>query len=149
MTPAIRDAVRRHRLEERVRILGRVDEEFLATLYRGADIFVMPNVPVPGDMEGFGVVMLEAGLSGLPILAADLEGIRDVVHPGENGELLPARDAGVWVSAILRARSQGGSRAAAAARARHFTLAHFGWDSIANRMLVGLRAAREAKSVRK
>jgi phosphatidylinositol alpha-1,6-mannosyltransferase len=149
MTPAIRDAVHRHGLEDRVRILGRVDEELLATLFRGADIFVMPNVPVPGDMEGFGVVMLEAGLSGLPILAADLEGIRDVVHPGENGELLPTRDAGAWVDAIMRARSQDGSRAAIAARARHFTLTHFSWDSIASRMLDGLRAARAAKSVRK
>jgi phosphatidylinositol alpha-1,6-mannosyltransferase len=149
MTPAIRDAVHRHGLEDRVRILGRVDEELLATLFRGADVFVMPNVPVPGDMEGFGVVMLEAGLSGLPILAADLEGIRDVVHPGENGELLPTRDAGAWVDAIVRARSQEGSRAEIAARARHFTLAHFGWDSIASRMLDGLRAARAAKNVRK
>jgi phosphatidylinositol alpha-1,6-mannosyltransferase len=147
MTPSIRDAVHRHHLEDRVRILGRVDEELLATLYRGADTFVMPNVPVPGDMEGFGVVMLEAGLNGLPVLAADLEGIRDVVHPGENGELLPAREAAAWVDTIVRARSQDGSRAAAAARARHFTLAHFGWDSIADRMLDGLRAAHVAKSV--
>jgi phosphatidylinositol alpha-1,6-mannosyltransferase len=126
-----------------------VDEELLATLYRGADTFVMPYIPVPGDMEGFGVVMLEAGLSGLPTLAADLEGIRDVVHPGENGELLPSRDAGAWVDAIVRMRSRNGSRAENAARARHFTLTHFGWDSIANRMVDGLRAARTAKSVRK
>ena len=71
MTPAVRDAVGRHGLAERVRILGRVGEELLATLYSGADLFVMPNIPVPGDMEGFGVVMLEAGLNGLPVLAAD------------------------------------------------------------------------------
>ncbi len=47
-------------------MLGRVSEEALGSLYRGADLFVMPNVPVPGDIEGFGVVMLEAGLCGLP-----------------------------------------------------------------------------------
>jgi phosphatidylinositol alpha-1,6-mannosyltransferase len=93
--------------------------------------------------------MLEAGLSGLPILAAELEGIRDVVHPGENGELLPARDADAWVAAILRARSTEGSRAEISPRARHFTLTHFGWDSIARRMLDGLRAARATKTVRK
>ncbi|MEM7674864.1 MAG: hypothetical protein AAF449_02550, partial [Myxococcota bacterium] len=38
--------------------LGLVAEEKLASLYSGGDLFVMPNIPVDGDMEGFGVVML-------------------------------------------------------------------------------------------
>jgi len=73
-------AIERNGLERRVRCLGRISEAELAELYRRGQMFVMPNIVVPGDMEGFGVVMLEAGACGLPTLAADLEGIRDVIR---------------------------------------------------------------------
>jgi phosphatidylinositol alpha-1,6-mannosyltransferase len=149
MTPAIREGVRRHGLGDRVRVLGRVTESMLTTLYRGADLFIMPNVPVPGDMEGFGVVMLEAGLSGLPVLAADLEGIRDVIRPGENGLLLPAADPDPWIAAISDVRQDSPGRSAASARARAYTLDHFGWDSIARQLVGELARARETKTVRK
>jgi phosphatidylinositol alpha-1,6-mannosyltransferase len=139
MTPRIRELVRLHGLEDRVRILGKVDEETLSTLYRGADLFLMPNIPVAGDMEGFGVVLLEAGLNGLPILAADLEGIRDVVQSGENGVLLPPRRPEPWAAAIVRARERMGSRDRVAARTRRFTVDHFAWDSIARQLVDGLR----------
>jgi phosphatidylinositol alpha-1,6-mannosyltransferase len=149
MTPTIRDAVRRHGLTDRVRVLGRVTESMLAALYRGADLFIMPNIPVAGDMEGFGVVMLEAGLSGLPILASDLEGIRDVVHPGQNGSLLPPSQPEPWIAAVADARESLAAREKAAARARSFTLDRFGWDSIAGRLARGLAEARASKSVSK
>ena len=76
-----------------MRVLGQVSEALLVTLFQGSDLFVMPNIPVAGDLEGFGVVMLEAGLCGLPIVAAELEGIRDVVREGENGVLVSPGDA--------------------------------------------------------
>jgi glycosyltransferase involved in cell wall biosynthesis len=100
-------------------------------------------------MEGFGVVMLEAGLSGLPILASDLEGIRDVVHPGQNGSLLPPSQPEPWIAAVADARESLAAREKAAARARSFTLDHFGWDSIARRLASGLAEARASKSVSK
>ena len=109
----------------------------------------MPNVAIPGDMEGFGVVMLEAGLSGLPVLAANIEGIRDVVEPGQNGELLPAHDAAAWVAAISRALECGDSRGEVAARTRRFTIEHFSWDAIARQLITGFRESPKTKNVRK
>ncbi|MGI9175158.1 MAG: glycosyltransferase family 4 protein, partial [Rhodothermales bacterium] len=44
----IRAAIAQHGLGDRVRLLGRVSDEALQTLYRGADLFVMPNIPVAG-----------------------------------------------------------------------------------------------------
>lgn len=140
-TPAIRAAVERHGLDGRVRLLGKVPEETLRTLYRGADLFVMPNVPVPGDIEGFGVVMLEAGLCGLPVLAADLEGIRDVVRDGENGRLLPSGDADAFAGAVLRYREDRAALSAAAGRASRFTAEHFSWEAVAERYVEIFRAA--------
>lgn len=129
-TAEIRATVARLGLEDRVWVLGRVDEAELATLYRGADVFVMPNVLVAGDMEGFGIVMLEAGLCGLPTLGADLEGIRDVIRPGENGVLLPTGDAAAWLDAIRRFRDDREALADAGARARDYTLRNFSWQAV-------------------
>jgi phosphatidylinositol alpha-1,6-mannosyltransferase len=139
MSPAIGAAVERRGLGERVQMLGTVSEEVLLRLYRGADLFVMPNVPVPGDMEGLGVVMLEAGASGLPIVAADLEGIRDVVREGENGHLLPSGDADAFVGTIVRYGRRRTELAAASRAAAHFTARTFGWGAIAQRYVEALR----------
>jgi phosphatidylinositol alpha-1,6-mannosyltransferase len=132
-TPQIRAAIERRGLDGQVRLLGQVSEEVLRTLYRGGDLFVMPNIHVPGDIEGFGVVMLEAGLCGMPVLAAELEGISDVVSEGENGELVPSQDAEAFAAAILRRRSNRPALAASSASAARYTAAHYSWAAISDR----------------
>jgi phosphatidylinositol alpha-1,6-mannosyltransferase len=142
MSPRIRESVERLGLQERVRVLGRVSEEMLLTLFRGSDLFVMPNVPVPGDIEGFGVVMLEAGLCGLPIVAADLEGIRDVVREGENGVLLPAGSPEPFAAAIEGFRSDRAALRQASEAALRSTLDRFAWDVVVEQYVEALGAAR-------
>lgn len=132
---AIEAAAARHGMAERVRLLGRVSEEALAALYRGADLFVMPNIPVPGDMEGFGVVMLEAGLGGLPVVAARLEGIRDVITEGVNGHLVESGDAEAFTAAITRYHGAPDYLAVAARRARNHVANTYGWDAVAQRYI--------------
>ncbi len=58
-----------------------------------ASVFVMPNVPVPGDMEGFGIACIEAAVRGVPVAAARIEGIVDAVIEGKTGRLFSAGDA--------------------------------------------------------
>jgi glycosyltransferase involved in cell wall biosynthesis len=57
-------------------------------------------VPVPGDSEGFGIVHLEARAAGLPVVAADIEGIAESFVLEEDGLLAPAGDAPAFVAAI-------------------------------------------------
>jgi len=71
---------------------GKIEDEYLSLCYAAADVFVMPNIPVPGDMEGFGVVMIEANLHGIPAIATRLEGITDVIDDGVNGFLINPSD---------------------------------------------------------
>jgi phosphatidylinositol alpha-1,6-mannosyltransferase len=85
-----------------VHLLGRIDDDLRETVLRGADVFVQPNVAVPGDMEGFGLVTIEAALRGTPVVAADLEGLKDAVVHGETGLLLPSGDAALWASEVTR-----------------------------------------------
>ncbi len=127
---AIEEAITRQGLEARVRLLGKVSEELLIKLYRGADLFIMPNRPVEGDMEGFGVVMLEAGVSGLPTVAADLEGIGDVIREGENGHLVTSGDAAGFMEAILRYYRDSAALSALSARSASYTASHFAWPGV-------------------
>lgn len=73
--------------------IGAKTHEELRTIYASADIFVMPSVTAKdGDKEGFGLVMLEAFASGLPIVASRSGGIVDLVKDGENGYLVEEKD---------------------------------------------------------
>ncbi|HET6528704.1 MAG TPA: glycosyltransferase family 4 protein [Balneolaceae bacterium] len=86
--------------KNRIFLLGRQPDEVLKQTYAAADLFVMPNIPVEGDMEGFGIVLLEANMAKTPAVAADLEGIKDVITPDENGYRVPALDAGKFAEKV-------------------------------------------------
>jgi phosphatidylinositol alpha-1,6-mannosyltransferase len=137
---AIQQAIDAHGLAGRVRLLGMADDDLLSLVYRGGDVFVMPNVVVPGDMEGFGVVMLEAGLSGLPIVASRLEGIQDVVVEGQNGHYVESRDAAGFVRVISRLAVHAAERVALSQRTAEFTRTRFGWSGVSGRYVHVLKA---------
>jgi glycosyltransferase involved in cell wall biosynthesis len=63
----------------------------LPAYYRLADLFVLPSTD---SSEAFGIVLIEAMACGVPVLAADLPGVRSVVESGRNGFLFGAREAG-------------------------------------------------------
>ena len=96
----IQAAIENNSLQDRVRLLGRMGDAELTQLYQCADVFVMPNIPIPGDMEGFGIVMLEAAMNGLPAVAARLEGIREVITPGKNGYFVETGGVAGYVSRL-------------------------------------------------
>jgi glycosyltransferase involved in cell wall biosynthesis len=122
----IRDTVKRMGLLDRVRLLGTVSDEERDCLFQLASLFVMPNTTVEGDQEGFGIVALEAGCHGLPVVATDIEGIRDAVIEGQTGRLVPAGDAQAFVDAILKPNID-------RSRLRRIIAAKFGWPQIAAR----------------
>ena len=73
--------------------LGAKTHEELKKIYASADLFVMPSITAKdGDKEGFGLVILEAFASGLPIVASRSGGITDIVKDGVNGFLVEEKD---------------------------------------------------------
>lgn len=89
----IQAEVRRLGLEDHVRLLGWIDRQDLINLYHACDIFVLPAIQVPGDMEGFGIVLIEASAAGKPVVSTKLGGITDAVVDGKSGILV---EAGRW-----------------------------------------------------
>jgi glycosyltransferase involved in cell wall biosynthesis len=74
-------------LEKNVFFMGRVDDEMLPVCYTMADLFVLPSI---NQGEAFGMVLLEAMASGVPVLATDLAGVRSVAKYG--GQVVPVND---------------------------------------------------------
>jgi phosphatidylinositol alpha-1,6-mannosyltransferase len=113
--PVLASAVRAG-VADRVHLMGRVDDADREIFMRGADVFVQPNIRVSGDMEGFGLVTVEAAMRGAPVVAAALEGILDAVVDGVTGVLLPPEDTESWVASLLPIVSNRELRAELSAR---------------------------------
>jgi len=75
-----------YRLEANVIFTGPVSDQQLAQLYRSASVFVLPS-----QMEGFGIVLLEAMASGTLCIAYSLPSIQCVIHNGTNGVLVKGK----------------------------------------------------------
>lgn len=125
--PVITATIDRARMQNYVRVLGKVSDSTLATCYSGADIWVAPNIAVTGDAEGFGFASLEAASYGLPVLAANIEGIPSAIHHEKNGLLVQPQDADAWITALLRWAHDAHARQAFGAAAARYTAAQFQW----------------------
>ncbi|MBI3120487.1 MAG: glycosyltransferase family 4 protein [Candidatus Kerfeldbacteria bacterium] len=126
-------AIHRHRLSSRVLLLGPVSDECLRILFANCDVFVMPNIPVEQDVEGFGIVAGEAALSGMPVVASDLEGIPEAIRHQQNGLLMPPRDASAWIATLSELIGRPDVRMELGARAREYTKEHYSWETVVSR----------------
>ncbi|HTT25694.1 MAG TPA: glycosyltransferase family 4 protein [Thermoplasmata archaeon] len=76
---------RRLGVEDRVRFCPQVSDEELPSYLRAADLFVFPS---QNRLEGFGLVIAEAMAAGLPVVVADMPGVREVIAEGVEGLLV-------------------------------------------------------------
>ena len=74
--------------------------------FKLSGIFIMPNIKVENDMEGFGLVALEACLNNCIVLAADIDGITDAIKNEQNGYLIPSAQEKAWVDKITKLDGQ-------------------------------------------
>jgi glycosyltransferase involved in cell wall biosynthesis len=132
---AIEAVIRAHGLQDRVILLGRVTESEKSLLLSTADIFVQPNITVAGDMEGFGLVVLEAAAYGMTVIASDLEGLRDAITNGKNGYLIAERDADGYLAIIRALISNPEQRKTFGRQARNFVATRNTWSKIVKEYL--------------
>lgn len=120
-------------LAQRILLFTDMPQSDLVTCLGAADLVVMPNIAVPGTIEGFGLTALEAGAMGRTILAADLEGLRDAIADGKNGVLLPSGDAAAWQYAVRHWLGSSAARDEFGQRAAEYVHRHCSWRHIAQR----------------
>jgi glycosyltransferase involved in cell wall biosynthesis len=125
-----------------VQFLGHRDD--VDALYRGMDLFVLPS-----HREGFPRAAMEAAASGLPVVATDIRGCRQVVSNGVTGRLVPVRAPDALAAALDELGRDGGVRMRMGRAARARAQAEFDERAVVSKVLCayGEVAARKQISV--
>jgi len=119
-----------------VRFTGPVPEADLPGYYAAADIFAMPCRTRRGglDVEGLGIVYLEASAAGLPVIGGDSGGAPDAIEPGESGYVVPGRDLGALVSRLTALLADPAAAAAMGEKGQAWIHREWRWDLVAARL---------------
>jgi D-inositol-3-phosphate glycosyltransferase len=140
-----RDQAARTGVGERVHFLGGVPHSELPDVLRAADMFVLTTEPP----ESFGIVLIEAMATGLPVIATDYPGVRAVVDEGETGFVVSAGDPEAVAGAmreLLGRGAEGRRRMGDAGRQK--AVREWGWEPLLDRMDVAYSEAIEARRAR-
>lgn len=137
---ALKALARRLGVEHAVRFAGAVPDAELPLWYSLGDVFVMPSRSDPPDVEGFGIVFLEAAATERPVVAARAGGVPDAVAHGVSGVLVPPGDAVALAAELSALLSDPARRAELGRRGRERVLSEFTWDRVVDRTLAALDA---------
>lgn len=121
---AMRHLIELKNLASKVVILPDALDTLRNLVYDAADVFVMPNIRVHGQQEGFGLVLLEAGMHNLPVVASAIEGIPAAVRDGITGLLVEAESPDGFAKAIGAVQKWD----AGTNKIRRAVTAVYGWD---------------------
>ncbi len=110
-------------VRDRVEFAGRIKHSRLPSVLSATDVFVQPSI---GE-EAFGISVVEAMACGLPVLASNNGGMREIVMPGETGQLLPPGDVSAWQRALAALLSDPVLRHTMGSAARQRAIDRFTW----------------------
>lgn len=88
-------------IEGNIKVPGHVEDDELLAIYHACDLFIFPVQDIPWDVEGFGIVALEAALAGKPSLGTRTGGIPDAILDGATGRLVDPGDHEAFARAAL------------------------------------------------
>jgi phosphatidylinositol alpha-1,6-mannosyltransferase len=146
---ALRALAARAGIAGRVHFAGAVDDRAKLALLAECEALVMPNRRLPDDIEGFGIVFLEAAALGKPVVGGDNGGVRDAVDHGETGFLVETGGDAAPVAEALDRLLSSPSLAAAMGRAgRERVMARFRWETTSAPLLAHVREQRRAREER-
>jgi len=114
----------------RVHFAGRVEHAQLPLALSQAELFVQPSI---GE-EAFGISVIEAMACGLPVLAARIGGLPEVITDNETGWLVAPGDAAAWTSALSEALADPGRLSRTGRAALRQAEAEFTWSASAAKL---------------
>lgn len=88
----LRNLAEKYKIAAKVKFFTNISDEELAYYYRLADLFVLPNRVSAEDVEGFGIVFLQAASCSLPIIAGASGGVLEILTDQKNALLVDSED---------------------------------------------------------
>ena len=113
-------------LQSRIVCLNPANDADMAASFADAHLFLLPSL-----FEGTPLTLIQAMMSGLPIVTTSTCGMKDVIAHGESGLLVPIRSPDAIVEAVERLLSDRPLRERLGRAARERALAHYTWDKVA------------------
>ncbi|MCE6997702.1 glycosyltransferase family 4 protein [Saccharothrix sp. S26] len=123
-------------VSEHVVLTGSVPWEELPAHYNAGDVFAMPcRTRGRGlDVEGLGIVYLEASATGLPVVAGRSGGAPETVRDGVTGRVVDGREVAEVADAVAALLADPGTAAKMGAAGREWVTANWRWDDLADRL---------------
>ncbi|MGI9285762.1 MAG: glycosyltransferase family 4 protein [Pseudomonadales bacterium] len=111
-------------------LLGECSEAEMKRWYQRSDLFVLPNRQIGNDVEGFGIVLLEAQACGTPVIAGDSGGTKETMEIGKTGYVLDCSSPEGLVTLISNLFADPKQLATMGAEARERILQVFDWPRV-------------------
>ena len=121
-------------VRDRVQFAGDIDHDRLPLYYSTADLFVMPARQDPPDVEGFGLVFLEANACGTPVIGGRTGGIPEAIREGETGLLVPPNAPDALAATATHVLTNPEVAEGLGQQGRHRVVHEANWDVIADRI---------------
>ena len=130
----LRKMVKGYKLENKVNFFGHVSHNRILTHYQKLSIFVCPSL-----RESFGVSVIEASASGLPVIANNIGGLKEVVQHKKTGYLLDTTDHEKLAKYLEKLIVDDDLRFNLGQNGRDFVKQNFNWDTNVKKMLNAYR----------
>lgn len=117
-------------LESHVKFMGEVNDARLLQAYQQCDVFALPNREVNRDIEGFGMVLVEAQACGKPVVAGDSGGTRETMEVGVTGHIVDCALVDPLAECIAELLLNPLECKAMGVRARQFVQQRFDWTAL-------------------
>jgi phosphatidylinositol alpha-1,6-mannosyltransferase len=116
-------------LNDRVFLLGQLENEKLSYVLNKTDIYISPNQHIDGNFESFGIAAGEAAALGIPVVSSRVDGISEAIVNNKNGLLIDP-DSKSFISAINFLKD-GNIRKKFGKKSKAFTKKNYNWNKTA------------------
>ena len=131
---------------ERVVFAGQVSARELAAYYAACDVFLMPNRQIGPDIEGFGIVFVEASAAGKPVIGGESGGTGDAILHGVTGLRVNGTNIEAIATAVTALLTEPGLAKAMGRQGRCRVATEFSWEMVVERTRMVAAQVKQRKS---
>lgn len=131
--PLLNELVAKHQLHDFVHFLDELSDEAMIQCYQQCDLFILPNRTIQNDIEGFGMVLVEAQCCAKPVVAGDSGGTAETMLTGETGFIIDCTNPTVIAKEVATMLSNPEQLKAMGKCASQFAKETFDWETHAQK----------------